>query len=197
MIITKVKEYSKSLMINNKEKWFLYHNWDHVIDVLERVKYLCVKENINDDLTELLLIAAYFHDVWYTVDPSKHEEISANIASSFLLENNYPQDRIDIIKSLILCTIITQKPSNQLEEIISDADLDNFWRDDFFEKWDDLKKEIENLSWKEIFYKDWYNNTYNLIQNSIIFYTDTQKKERNPKFEKNKVELLDKINSIS
>ena len=43
------------------------------------------------------------------------------------------RDQIDTICGMIMATRIPQSPSNQLERILCDADLDYLGRDDFYE----------------------------------------------------------------
>ncbi len=191
-IVQKTKNYAKEEMKDNYLKWFVYHNWDHVLDVYERTKYLSKKENINDDLSEMLYIAVFFHDIGYIKDIQNHEYISAKTAEEFLEKHNYPKDKIDIIKSIILATKIAKQPQNHLQKVIKDADIDNMWRKDFFEKWKLLKKEIETINWKEIDTQSWNESTYSLLLN-IEFYTETQIFERQKQLKENIAKLQKEI----
>ncbi|MFZ5341021.1 MAG: hypothetical protein ACOZBL_00115 [Patescibacteria group bacterium] len=55
---------------------------------------------------------------------------------------NFPEEKIYTIKQIILATIPFRKPSNLLEQIIKDADLDNLGRDDCSHRSDCLRKEL-------------------------------------------------------
>lgn len=183
-IVFKSKNYVESIMKDNKKNWYYYHCWEHILEVYDRAKYLIEKEWINDDLSEIIFIAIFFHDVAYQYDFKNHEELSSKMCEDFLLKNNYPKDRIDIIKSIIIVTKPIIKPQNILEKIMKDSDLDNLWRKDFFEKWDLVKKELQNITWKKISDQDRNLTIYNLLCNTV-FYTDTQRKERSQQLQKN------------
>ncbi len=188
----KAKNYAKKLMIDNNINWYIYHNRDHVLDVYQRANYLSEKEWINDDLREMLFIWVYFHDVAYNKDWKNHEFLSSKIAEDFLSKENYPLDRIDMVKNIILSTTLGQEPYNILEEIIKDSDVDNLSRLDFFEKSILVKKEMEFLLWEEIKDLDWYKNNYALLR-KLKLYTNTQKDERTKQLEINKNKLYSYI----
>jgi hypothetical protein len=50
-----------------------------------------------------------------------HEDVSIEIATKFLKENNYPDEKIQKIVGCIDATRYPQNPKNLLEEIICDA----------------------------------------------------------------------------
>ncbi|MDQ7023398.1 MAG: hypothetical protein Q9M97_07895 [Candidatus Gracilibacteria bacterium] len=82
---------------------------------------------------------------------------------------------------LILATQASyREPKDILEKIIKDADLDNLGRDDFFEKKNKMKKELETI--KKIKMKDpeWDHASLVLL-NEHKYFTDSQKKEREGK----------------
>ncbi|UFX82821.1 HD domain-containing protein [Candidatus Absconditicoccus praedator] len=193
--ILKIRKYVYDKMFDFHEKGILYHNFDHVLDVLGRVDYLADSEGVGAENKELLQISALFHDIEYLQDPANHEYKSSITAEKFLLNINFPEDKIDIIKSIIRATKMDQKPTNILEQIISDADLDNMGREDFVQKCDIIKKEVENINNIKIEEKKRYQQTLSLMDN-IVFYTSTQKKERDDVLEKNKKILEEKIKSL-
>ncbi len=191
-ILIKARDYVADRMYEYPLKWLVYHNFDHVQDVFNRASYLAEKENIGLENTEILLLAILFHDVNFFPDPSNHEEVSAQTAEKFLLDNSFPEDKIDIVKSIILSTSLANSSWNLLQSIASDADLDNFWRDDFFEKTMLVKEELENLQNISINEIEFYENTLKIMEN-IRFYTTTQLEERQKKFEENLAIIKDKI----
>jgi HD superfamily phosphodiesterase len=75
-----------------------------------------------------------FHDVGFIIQYDDNESIGATIAKNYLKSILYPEEKIQIIESLIIATIYSHEPQNLLEKIIKDADTDNLGRDDFFEK---------------------------------------------------------------
>ncbi len=182
------RSYVLEVMSDNKEKWFVYHNIDHVFEVLERTNYLAKNEGLDLEKQEILQIAALFHDISYKENPSNHEQEGADFAFNFLIKYDFPEDKADIIRNLILATKLDSNPSNLLEWIIKDADIDNFWRDDFFEKGNLVKKEVEMLTWDFIPENKRAENISNIME-KIYFYSPLQKNERQHKFEENKEKI--------
>jgi len=195
-IVLKAKGYVKLFLVNIDEKhWYYYHNLGHTLDVFERTSYLVYKEWLNEELQELVQIAALFHDTWFKKQYDKNEIIWTQIAEEFLKENNFPEDKIDIIKNIILATIPTKEPMSHLEEMIKDADMDNLWREDFLDKNENLYKELKMIKKLDINEKTWLEDTLKLLQN-YKFYTETEIQERSEQFEQNKKELKNKLKNL-
>ncbi len=109
-----------------------YHNISHVMDVFEAAERIGIAENISSEQLELLRLAALYHDAGFMVQSENHEEISCDIVREFLPSAGYQDSEIDAICGMIMATRIPQSPSNHLERIMCDADLDYLGRDDFF-----------------------------------------------------------------
>ncbi len=174
-------------------EWHYYHSFEHAIDVMNRAKYLWEKENISKSELEILMIAAVFHDTWFIVQYDNNEAIWAKIAKNYLKTIWYQKSKITEIEKLIMATDPWYKePKNLLESIIKDSDLDNLWRDDFFDKAEKIKKELEVIKWIEINEHDWYHSVLDLMCNHK-YHTKTQNSERNEKKDENKKVLKDII----
>jgi len=192
-IVLKAKKYVEQLLKDLKQKWYKFHNIDHTMEVFSRSSYLAKKEWLDDELREILELAALFHDTWFIKQYDNNEPIWAEIAENWLRENNYPEDKIDIVKSVILATDPTySKPKNILEKIIKDSDLDNLWRNDFWDLFHNIYEEIVLKKWEKFSYDDFLLRTWKFI-GSYNFFTKTQQQERGKKWEQNKKELLSKL----
>ena len=192
-IVLKAKEYVTNLLKDLKDKWYTFHNLDHTLHVFERASYLAEKEGLNEELQEIVQLAALFHDTWFIKQYDKNESIWAQIAEDWLKKQWYPEDKIDIVKQVILATDPTIKnPDSKLSKIIKDADLDNLWDKTFVYCNLKLKQELENIKWLKISSDDWLKNTYNFIC-WMKFYTDTQKSEKGSIFDDNKRKLKELI----
>ncbi len=185
-IIKDAKQYVSYLLLPLED--YYYHHYEHALDVMERSVYLAGKEWANEDEKEMLALAGLFHDTGFVIQYDKNEYIGAKIARNYLKTILYPEDKIEKITELILATIPSRKPNNLLEQIIKDADLDNLWREDFFDKWDKLKKELELIKNIKIKDPDWHHASLDLFHGHT-FYTKTQAKER----EKQKKENFKKL----
>lgn len=189
-LIKKIKRYVNTLLLPLDE--YYYHHYEHALDVMERVIYLWKKEFLENEDIEMLAIAALFHDTWFIIEYENNEIFWAKIAKNFLKSILYPQNKITKIEKIIYSTSLNVKPKSILEKIIKDADLDNLWRNDFFEKWKVLKQEIETIKRIKIKDPEWIHASIDLLYNHRYF-TETQKKERNPK----KMENLKNLKKIT
>ncbi|MEM6723968.1 MAG: Pycsar system effector family protein [Bacteroidota bacterium] len=134
---------------------FVYHNINHTVGVVNAAKEIAVGNDLSPGEVEALLIAAWFHDIGYTKGPKDHEERSAKEAESFLIARNYPQDKIDLIKKMILSTKMPQEADNVLEEILCDADLSNLGKKSYFDLGEKLKEEWETTGQKTFTEESW------------------------------------------
>jgi uncharacterized protein len=109
-----------------------YHNLAHTIDVLEQSTAIC-REEILVDPRQLLLvrIAALYHDTGFLYTYEDHEEKSCEIAMEDLMDTDLTKEEKEKIRGMIMATKIPQSPTNLMEEIICDADLDYLGRDNF------------------------------------------------------------------
>ncbi len=111
----------------------IYHNYAHTVGVAEMARKIAKGMKLGEDAVEVVTLAGWFHDAGYTEAYKGHEDLSKRIATEFLRENNYPEQKIDIILGCIEATRMPQKPQNLLEEIICDADLSSIGKRSFFE----------------------------------------------------------------
>ncbi len=190
LIVEKAKKYVNILL--SPLEHLYYHQYNHALDVMQRAVELWKKEWLKDEDLEILALAWIFHDTWFIIQYDNNEPIWAKIAKNFLRAMLYPEEKIKIIEELILATDPNYKnPKNILEKIIKDADLDNLWREDFFEKFNSLKEELKYI--KKIKEKDpkWIHWIIDFLKKHK-YYTKTQQKEKNQKKLEN-IKLLEKI----
>jgi hypothetical protein len=123
--------------------YLFYHNVKHTVDVVTEVELIGWAEGCTDEEILILKTAALFHDVGHTVAYDDHEYKGTIIAREMLPEYNYTPDQIERICSIIISTKLPPKPSNLLEEIICDSDLDYLGRSDFIPVSDKLFEELK------------------------------------------------------
>jgi HD superfamily phosphodiesterase len=182
-ILWNAKEYVSKLLLPLES--YYYHTYNHALDVMQRAMYIAKKEWLNDEEIEILWIAGLFHDTWFIIQYDNNEPIWAKIAQNYLKSILYPKEKIELIENIILATSLDYKnPKNIYEKIIKDADLDNLWRDDFIEKWNNLKKELELVKQIKIKDPDWIHWSIKLLEEHR-YQTKTQEKERAEKKENN------------
>lgn len=191
-IITGVKKYVNMMMWPLENHY--YHQYEHALEVMNRSIEIWKKEWLDDNNLEILAIAALFHDVGFIIQYDDNEYIGAKIAWNYLKSIFYPQEKIKIIEEIIIATIYSRSPENILESIIRDADTDNLWRDDFFEKGNNLKKELESIKKIKILDPDWTHYSINFLREHK-FSTKSEIHDRQEKKQENLKKLEDQVKS--
>ena len=137
-----VKNIILSELQNKLPKHLSYHSVSHIEDVIQASREIGKAEGLSEEDLVLLETAALFHDTGFLYGSKDHEEKSCEIAQEHLPNHGYSQEKIDLIKGMIMATKIPQSPKNHFEEILADADLDYLGRDDFFTIGDKLYEEL-------------------------------------------------------
>jgi uncharacterized protein len=110
-----------------------YHSLEHTRDdVVPAAEHLAALEGVNGEELLLLLTAAWYHDLGFVEQWEDHEEVSVRISAEVLPGMDYSPQQIQQIQAIILATKIPASPTNHLEEIMVDADLDLLGREDFW-----------------------------------------------------------------
>jgi len=146
-----------SLLQDNLPEFYYYHNLGHTLYVLEQAIEIGVHEKCNQEEIALLTAAAYWHDSGYIKTYADHEEESCKLARHYLPEYGYSSIDIDTVCGIIMATKIPQSPTNKLEEILADADLEYLGTNDVEIKAGNLFRELQSLDpsitegmWKQI-----------------------------------------------
>ena len=142
-IVPQAREYALKLLRARLATWVAYHDIRHTEETVEACREIAAGCGLDPDQTDIVLIAAWFHDTGYIETVQGHEERSSAIAEEYLRGLGYPPGKIDRVKGCIMATKMPQRPNNLLEQIICDADMLYIGREEFFEKNDLLRDEIE------------------------------------------------------
>jgi uncharacterized protein len=138
----------------------LAHTRDDVVPAVERLAAL---EGVDGEKLFLLRTAAYYHDLGFVEQVADHETTAVRIADEILPSFGYSPAQIDVIGDIILATKIPQDPHTHLEEIMADADLDLFGRDDFWLLNRALRAELEALG-QPMTDEEWYGSQLAFLQ---------------------------------
>jgi uncharacterized protein len=121
-----------------------YHSLDHTRrEVVPAADRFATTEGLVGEDLQLLRTAAFFHDVGFVVRYDGHESASARIAAEVLPTFQFTPAQVDIVCSAIMATRLPQSPTNLLEEILVDADLDVLGKKNFFPRSKDLQRELD------------------------------------------------------
>ncbi len=167
-----------------------YHNVKHTVDVVTEVELIGWAEGCSDEEILLLKTAALFHDTGITVSFDDHEFHGTEYARKVLPDYGYTAEQIERICSIIMATKLPPRPSNLLEEIICDSDLDYLGRSDFIPVSNSLFEELKAQNkMKDL-------NEWNKLQVKFIsghqYFTQTARRLR----EVNKKLQIERIRSL-
>lgn len=170
--------------------YLFYHNVKHTVDVVTEVELIGWGEGCSDEEILLLKTAALFHDAGHTIAYDDHEFHGTQIARKILPGYNYSPDQIERICALIMSTKLPPKPTNLLESIMCDSDLDYLGRSDFIPVSNTLYEELKAQN------KMGSLNDWNKIQVKFIsehqYFTKTARSLR----EVNKQLQIERIQSL-
>lgn len=136
---------------------YAYHSLAHTEDVVAATREIAELEGVSERETDLLVTAAWYHDCGFIIGSQDHELRGCEIVRETLPGFDFTEQDIEAICGMIMATKIPQFPTNKLEEILADADLDYLGRSDFGEIGDRLFVELSNhdilsdrLTWDRI-----------------------------------------------
>jgi class 3 adenylate cyclase len=170
--------------------YLYYHNVKHTVDVVTEVELIGWGEGCTDEEILMLKTAGLFHDAGHTVAYDNHEFYGTELAKEMLPKYNYTREQIDRICEIIMSTKLPPRPTNLLEDIICDSDLDYLGRSDFIPVSNTLYEELKAQN------KIGALNDWNKLQVKFIsghqYFTNTARSLR----EVNKQLQMERIQSL-
>lgn len=160
-----------------------YHCVEHTELVIERSEYIGKKEGLNAKDLNLLKTAALYHDFGFTQVYQNHEEKGCEIVKKELPSLGYSAKDIDAICGMIMATKIPQSPSNVMEDVIADADLEYLGSNEFRTIGDRLFVELKHFNPK-LSRKEWDQIQIKFMSNHS-YHTDYCKRYREWRKQKN------------
>ena len=194
-LLEEVKHYVISYFDVHHDPELAYHNLKHTKDVVAAATQIANHYQLSDEDFFIVLSAAWFHDTGYFVDKSNHEVKSTENATHFLKQQKADNAVIDKVNACIMATEMPQKPTNQLEEILCDADLFHLGTDDFREKSKLMRKELEACRHVEIDKETWRAGNIALLE-SHHYFTDYCQLLLNDQKQKNLEKLKEKQTDV-
>ena len=174
-----LQEYILDKLEKGLPKHLFYHNVKHTVDVVTESELIGWAEGLEDRRLLLLKTAALFHDMGHIVSYVGHEERSTDFAREILPDYHYTSEEIDTICRIIMATKLPPEPSDLLEAIICDSDLDYLGRTDFIPVSNALYAELKVLN-KSLSLNDWNKQQVKFI-GSHQYFTKTGRKLREVK----------------
>ena len=174
----KVKDVIINDLKQNLRKDLYYHGPHHTLDVIAAAERIGKAEGLSEESIMLIKLAALFHDSGFLSKYQNNEVEGANLAKEKLPKYGFTEQQISIIQGMILATAVPQKPTNHLEEIICDADLDYLGRskEEFDKISNTLAKEL--VKYKILKSTDEWDPIQVKFLESHRYFTETNKKDR-------------------
>jgi len=190
-LVKEVSEYIEGLFRALDKDKFIYHNLSHTLEVARYADILADKVGLSSEERELVVIAAWFHDVGYTLDYNNHEEKGKELARDFLMSKGVDDAKIEVVLNCIDATKVPQDPKNKLEEVLCDADMYHLSQPDFCEKSALLRIEHNHLKPNKTGKTKFMKETLRYLNKS--YFTDFANEALSAGKEKNIAIITDKI----
>ncbi|MFT6747078.1 MAG: class 3 adenylate cyclase/HD superfamily phosphodiesterase [Glaciecola sp.] len=139
-----VKKFMLAKLKNELPDGLHYHGLHHTIDVINAAERIAKGEDVDKAEKMLIKVAALFHDSGFLRKYAGNEPEGVNLAREILPKYGFTNKQVKRIEGMIMSTTIPQNPTNILEEIMCDADLDYLGRskEEFYTISDSLKREL-------------------------------------------------------
>jgi len=191
-ILRKASDFVHSLLKEKLPPWSVYHSIEHTLEVVEASEEVGSASRLNKADLEVTLLAAWFHDTGYISVVDGHEEASIDIARRFLIEQNYPQSKLDQVAECIHATKVSVQPKNLLEKVMRDADTLHLGKKNFFTKSQLLRLEMEKRNGRVYEDLEWFIMNVEFVARNQ-FLTDYAREEYGKRREKNLLALQEMV----
>jgi adenylate cyclase len=165
---TLTKAFLLKKLMKELPKNLFYHGLHHTLDVCDVAAGIALREGVSKENTELVKIAALFHDSGFIEQYSDNESAGCRIARDILPGFDYSAKEIRMICGMIMATQVPQSPKNLLEKIMVDADLDYLGRGDYFLIGNTLKEEL-NARGKQLNEQQWVKKQIEFLSKHTYF----------------------------
>ncbi len=189
-IIKKTEAFVTNLLTTELSEKYLYHNLRHTERVVKNTKEILINSDVDEDTTEMVVIAAWFHDTGFTKQFEGHEEISCEIATEFLTENGYDPEKIEVVNKCIRATKMCYEPKDFMEQVMQDADTSHFAKESYPETAEVLREELRLLGIKDYSIPEWRDVNIKMYTTGHQFYTDYAKENWQKDKDKNLKKLI-------
>ncbi|OGO64462.1 MAG: hypothetical protein A2029_08700 [Chloroflexi bacterium RBG_19FT_COMBO_47_9] len=183
----KARNYVLNRLENELSPNLTYHSLKHTLEVVSVADHLATWEKVGKEARLLLLMGAYYHDLGFIRQRQGHESISIQLAEQTLPEFGYSDADVVVIRGIIQATHLPQSPTNLLEMIMADADLDYLGQESFWDRSNDLRHELNNYGTK-FANEEWYIYQLRFMQ-SHKYFTDSELSLRDAKKQQHLLEI--------
>jgi predicted metal-dependent HD superfamily phosphohydrolase len=193
MVFEEIKNRIYEDILEKLPSHLTYHNLDHTAYVLEKAIFLANQSQVDAYDLELLKLAALFHDTGFIDNPKDHEEKGCGIARSYLSEE-YSEEQLLKISGMIMATKIPQSPTNHLENILADADLEYLGTDLFEQIGENLFQELKHFN--PNFTEQAWDELQLVFMQKHHYHTEYCRQNREPKKQENLLKVKKRLGLV-
>jgi predicted metal-dependent HD superfamily phosphohydrolase len=154
-LVQQAQAYVEPLLKQDLDPRLTYHTLAHTTYVVKQAHALADAAPLAPADTELLLVAAWFHDAGYLDTYDGHEYKSMTRAETWLREKQVDPARIEVVKNLIRATHRNEEATTELEKMMVDADMSNLAAEDFRSRAELIRTEWELALGKSYTNPEW------------------------------------------
>jgi len=162
-IIKKAQTYVSELLTDKLPEQYCYHDLAHTQRVVQAAIDIGTNSGLAEQDLEIVILAAWFHDVGYIKQAKGHETIGKQMAANFLAQEAYPVHAVKKISDCIMATQWPQNPKDPLAEILCDADMHHMAIDQYANYGELMRQEKAKTDHNEQTKADW------LVANIVFF----------------------------
>lgn len=191
-IVKKASEHVFQLFKDCLPDWAVYHNYDQTVETAEAAEEFAQNSRLSKPDAELVALAAWFGDAGIAASGDDTGTKSVEIATAFLKQQEYPEDRIAKVAEGIRSMKSHAAPRSVLEEILHDADIIHIGKKKFFKKNDLLRTELELRTGKPVSDVEWLTMSVDFVSKNS-FRTKYAQMEYARQRTKNLIELQEQL----
>lgn len=168
-LLEKTKSFVADKLTKELDDKFIYHNLEHTEQVVAAAEEIIANSTLDDQEKEIVLLAAWLHDIGYTETNDNHEIKGAEIARAFLNEQGYSIREIEKVIKCIMATVMPQNPNNEMEKVLCDADLYHLSTSLYSERGNALRTEYESVKKEKFTDEKWWETNLNFFKGHSYF----------------------------
>jgi len=161
-ILHQTSEFVFKLFKEKLSNKLVYHTYKHTTETVNEARLIGEEHNLPPEQMEVLLLAAWLHDTGYIDTYQGHEENSARLATKFLTDQGYPEEKVTQIAACIRESKMGDPSTDLLTNILLDADLSSLGKPTF-----EGNAELLRVEW-EIFLNRFYSD-FEWAQHQVDF----------------------------
>ena len=174
----------------------VYHSVGHTENVVQEVKQICDYEGISSTKKNLIVFAAYCHDIGFVTRIVNNEQFGAQFAEKLMRQKGNGIEEIEFVKMLILESNLSKACTSFESGILRDADLGYFGTKEFFIGSQKLYQEYVNFGRISGNESEWLEKQIEFFK-THNYYSAYSNKYRLPVKELNLLKLIKRLEELS